>query len=39
MTDFRPIFVRLGLQKYIQSFAEEGFETWETIGDITESDL
>lgn len=39
MTDFRPIFARLGLQPYIDTFATEGFETWETILDVTESDL
>ena len=39
MTDYRPVFERLGLHKYIGIFAEEGFETWETILDITESDL
>lgn len=39
MTDFRPIFERIGLQKYSDVFAEEGFETWETILVITESDL
>ena len=39
MTDFRSTFERLGLHKYIGIFAEEGFETWETILDITESDL
>lgn len=39
MTDFRPIFLRLGLQQYIDTFAAEGFETWETILDATESDL
>ena len=39
MTDFRPIFSQLGLQQYIETFANEGFETWETILEITESDL
>lgn len=30
---------RLGLSQYLQSFISEGFDTWDTILDITESDL
>ncbi|CAF9927833.1 MAG: hypothetical protein ALECFALPRED_003893 [Alectoria fallacina] len=39
MTDLHPILSRLGLVQYIERFSEEGFETWETVLDITESDL
>lgn len=30
---------RLGLSQYRQAFAEEGFDTWDTLMDITESDM
>ncbi|KAL2054701.1 hypothetical protein ABVK25_005005 [Lepraria finkii] len=39
MTDLREPLSRLGLAQYIEKFKEEGFETWETLLDITESDL
>lgn len=39
MTELGPIFVRLGLAQYLEQFLDEGFETWETVLDITESDL
>ncbi|KAG8525451.1 uncharacterized protein KY384_009095 [Bacidia gigantensis] len=39
MTDPGPILARLGLQQYLAPFADEGFDTWETILEITESDL
>ncbi|KAL8658479.1 MAG: hypothetical protein Q9226_000973 [Calogaya cf. arnoldii] len=39
MTDPGPIFDRLGLGQYLERFVDEGFETWETVLDITESDL
>lgn len=39
MTDLYPILSRLGLAHYVERFSEEGFETWETVLDITESDL
>lgn len=39
MTDLYPILSRLGLAQYVEKFSEEGFETWETVLDITESDL
>ncbi|KAL8924664.1 MAG: hypothetical protein Q9208_003979 [Pyrenodesmia sp. 3 TL-2023] len=39
MTELGPIFVRLGLAQYLEPFLDEGFETWETVLDITESDL
>lgn len=29
----------LGLSEYVARFAIEGFDTWETVLDITESDL
>lgn len=39
MTELGPIFDRLGLGQYLERFLDEGFETWETVLDITESDL
>ena len=39
MTDLESIFERLGLQQYLPSFLDEGFDTWDTVLYITESDL
>lgn len=39
MTELEDIFVELGLGQYLDVFVEHGFDTWETILDITESDL
>jgi hypothetical protein len=39
MTELDDIFVELGLSQYLEVFLEHGFDTWETILDITESDL
>jgi hypothetical protein len=39
MTDLQTILSRLGLEKYLASFIEEGFDSWENLLDITESDL
>jgi hypothetical protein len=39
MTDLSDRFERLGLTQYLDQFIEEGFDTWETVLDITESDL
>ncbi|TEA11937.1 High mobility group protein B3 [Colletotrichum sidae] len=33
------IFAELGISQYLDTFVEQGFDTWETILDITESDL
>ncbi|KAK4181620.1 hypothetical protein QBC36DRAFT_66537 [Triangularia setosa] len=33
------VFGELGLAQYLDAFIEQGFDTWETILDITESDL
>lgn len=33
------IFGELGISQYLDAFVEQGFDTWETILDITESDL
>ncbi|KAB5514918.1 high mobility group box domain-containing protein [Coniochaeta sp. 2T2.1] len=35
----RTIFGELGITQYLEIFLEQGFDTWETILDITESDL
>lgn len=39
MNELSDVLARLGLSQYLESFIEEGFETWETVLDITESDL
>ncbi|KAL9116895.1 MAG: hypothetical protein Q9187_006577 [Circinaria calcarea] len=39
MTQLDPILSRLGLAQYLPTFLNEGFDTWETVLDITESDL
>lgn len=39
MNDLGARLERLGLSQYLQSFVGEGFDTWDTILDITESDL
>jgi hypothetical protein len=33
------IFTELGMAQYIADFLDQGFDSWETILDITESDL
>lgn len=35
----RNVFEDLGLDQYIGSFQDHGFDTWETVQDITEADL
>lgn len=39
MTDIAPHLERLGLEQYLDIFLSEGFDTWETLTDIQESDL
>jgi hypothetical protein len=39
MTELGDIFAELGISQYLQDFLEQGFDTWETILDITESDF
>ena len=39
MTGLDAILCRLGLDQYLADFVAEGFETWNTVLDITESDL
>ena len=39
MTDLAERLDRLGLSGYAKRLALEGFDTWETVLDITESDL
>ncbi|KAF2832082.1 hypothetical protein CC86DRAFT_86053 [Ophiobolus disseminans] len=39
MSDLRQQLARLGLSQYFEVFTAEGFDTWETVLDITESDL
>ncbi|KIW01710.1 uncharacterized protein PV09_06887 [Verruconis gallopava] len=39
MTDLGERLERLGLSEYVERLAMEGFDTWETVLDITESDL
>ncbi|KAK0650103.1 Non-histone chromosomal protein 6 [Lasiodiplodia hormozganensis] len=39
MTDLRQKLEQLGLSQYLDVFVTEGFDTWETVLDIRESDL
>ncbi|KAI9745491.1 MAG: hypothetical protein M1818_001025 [Claussenomyces sp. TS43310] len=39
MTELGSILLELGLTQYLDAFIEQGFDTWETILDITESDF
>jgi hypothetical protein len=39
MTDLGERLERLGLSGYVERLALEGFDTWETVLEITESDL
>ncbi|KAI9053781.1 hypothetical protein LZ554_002730 [Drepanopeziza brunnea f. sp. 'monogermtubi'] len=39
MTELASIFSELGISHYLYDFIEQGFDTWETILDITESDF
>lgn len=39
MTSLESIFGELGITQYLDAFLEQGFDSWDTILDITESDL
>lgn len=39
VVNFSHVLERLGLAPYFQAFVDEGFDSWETLQDITESDL
>ena len=39
MTELAEIFDDFNLTQYLHSFLEQGFDTWDTILDITEQDL
>jgi SAM domain (Sterile alpha motif) len=39
MTDLGTQLERLGLEQYVDAFVGEGFDAWETLLDIQESDL
>lgn len=39
MTDLGPILSRLGLDQYHDVLVQEGFDTWDVVLDIQESDL
>ena len=39
MAELAEIFDELDLAQYLNSFLEQGFDTWDTILDITEPDL
>lgn len=39
MSDLNEQLERLGLSQYLEVLAAEGFDNWETVLDITESDL
>lgn len=37
--ELESAFVELGLAQYLQAFVDQGFDSWDTILDIQESDL
>lgn len=37
--DLETVFRELGIAQYLDTFVEQGFDTWDTILDIQESDL
>ncbi|KAI1374076.1 hypothetical protein F4677DRAFT_447720 [Hypoxylon crocopeplum] len=39
MNSLEAIFGELGISQYLDAFIDQGFDSWETILDITESDL
>ncbi|POS84247.1 hypothetical protein EPUL_005818 [Erysiphe pulchra] len=39
MPELRSIFAELGLSQYLDDFIDQGFDSWQTILDITESDF
>jgi hypothetical protein len=39
MNSLETIFGELGISQYLSVFIEQGFDSWNTILDITESDL
>ncbi|PBP27230.1 HMG box protein [Diplocarpon rosae] len=39
MTELATIFAELGISHYLHDFIDQGFDTWDTILDITESDF
>jgi hypothetical protein len=39
MSGLAAIFEELGLNQHLDTFIDQGFDTWDTILDITESDL
>lgn len=39
MAGFKQTLESLGLGDYEEIFVSEGFDTWETLADVTESDL
>jgi hypothetical protein len=39
MTELGDIFAELGVSQYLNDFVEQGFDSWDTILDITETDF
>jgi hypothetical protein len=39
MNQLEDIFDELGISQYLGAFVDQGFDSWNTILDITESDL
>lgn len=37
--NLEEVFRELGISQYLDAFIDQGFDTWDTILDITESDL
>ena len=38
-TEVSSVLTQLGLSQYLAAFVDEGFDTWEALLDIQESDL
>lgn len=39
MQQLETIFGELGITQYLSSFVDQGFDSWDTVLDITETDL
>lgn len=37
--ELEAVFAELGLAQYLDAFVDQGFDSWDTILDIQESDL
>lgn len=39
MQQLQKVFGELGITQYLDSFIDQGFDSWDTVLDITEADL